>query len=309
LGLKLEDLSVGTSLPESKRRVTQEHINLYAEASKDFNPIHLDPEFARQADEYHGIISIGGDGTLHEIINGINLENQKVAIIPAGTINCLARFLGIRDAEYGMKMLGQGIPEKMDLISMTVYHPDGKMQHRFVWGFLTFGRLVNITTLAGKFRILPKFMRYFFSTILNHVICKKNRAKISMNNGTSRPVRFSSFIINNATASHFSSVPSWAMQDGTAELQIVNHNPVTQFIASFSRFIKLPLNFSWINGVKSLQCEFEKPADMMADGEIIKQVRRIELEVIRNKLEIVVPSGKELTYKIPGFYGKWKRYE
>jgi 3-hydroxybutyryl-CoA dehydratase len=55
VNLKLKDLNVGTSLPESKRRVTQEHINLYAEASKDFNPIHLDPEFARQA---------GLDGTI-----------------------------------------------------------------------------------------------------------------------------------------------------------------------------------------------------------------------------------------------------
>ena len=47
--LKPEELNIGTSLPESYRRVTQEHINLYAEASQDFNPIHLDPEFARQA--------------------------------------------------------------------------------------------------------------------------------------------------------------------------------------------------------------------------------------------------------------------
>lgn len=55
MGLKLKELNVGTSLPESKRRVTQEHINLYAEASKDFNPIHIDPEFARQ---------VGLDGTI-----------------------------------------------------------------------------------------------------------------------------------------------------------------------------------------------------------------------------------------------------
>ena len=55
MGLELGDLNVGTSLPESKRRVTQEHINLYAEASKDFNPIHIDPEFARRA---------GLDGTI-----------------------------------------------------------------------------------------------------------------------------------------------------------------------------------------------------------------------------------------------------
>lgn len=48
MALKVEGLGVGTSLPELKRRVTQAHINLYANASGDFNPIHLDPEFARQ---------------------------------------------------------------------------------------------------------------------------------------------------------------------------------------------------------------------------------------------------------------------
>ena len=44
--LKLKELSVGSSLTELKRRVTQKHINLYAAASGDFNPIHIDPEFA-----------------------------------------------------------------------------------------------------------------------------------------------------------------------------------------------------------------------------------------------------------------------
>lgn len=53
--LNLGELSIGMSLPELKRLVTQEHINLYAEASQDFNPIHIDPEFARQA---------GLDGTI-----------------------------------------------------------------------------------------------------------------------------------------------------------------------------------------------------------------------------------------------------
>jgi acyl dehydratase len=48
MGLKPEALKVGVSLPELKRQVTQEHINLYARASGDFNPIHIDPEFARK---------------------------------------------------------------------------------------------------------------------------------------------------------------------------------------------------------------------------------------------------------------------
>jgi 3-hydroxybutyryl-CoA dehydratase len=38
----------GTSLPEINKQVTQEDINLYARAAKDFNPIHIDPEFARK---------------------------------------------------------------------------------------------------------------------------------------------------------------------------------------------------------------------------------------------------------------------
>jgi 3-hydroxybutyryl-CoA dehydratase len=42
-----EELSTGLDLPELKREVTQEHIDRYAEASGDFNPIHIDPDFAR----------------------------------------------------------------------------------------------------------------------------------------------------------------------------------------------------------------------------------------------------------------------
>jgi 3-hydroxybutyryl-CoA dehydratase len=41
-------LKVGSALPEVKRHITQENINLYARASHDFNPIHIDAEFARQ---------------------------------------------------------------------------------------------------------------------------------------------------------------------------------------------------------------------------------------------------------------------
>ncbi|UCB43757.1 MAG: MaoC family dehydratase [Dehalococcoidales bacterium] len=55
MAIDLNGLSIDTSFPELRRQVTQEHVNLYAEASKDFNPIHIDPEFARQA---------GLDGTI-----------------------------------------------------------------------------------------------------------------------------------------------------------------------------------------------------------------------------------------------------
>ena len=44
----LSELKEGASLPELKKTVTQPDVNLYAEASRDFNPIHIDEEFARK---------------------------------------------------------------------------------------------------------------------------------------------------------------------------------------------------------------------------------------------------------------------
>jgi 3-hydroxybutyryl-CoA dehydratase len=45
---KLSELSEGMSLPVVQRTITQEKINRYAEASGDFNPIHINEEFARK---------------------------------------------------------------------------------------------------------------------------------------------------------------------------------------------------------------------------------------------------------------------
>jgi len=44
--LNSDELKTGLELPGFEKTVTQEEINLYARASGDFNPIHIDPEFA-----------------------------------------------------------------------------------------------------------------------------------------------------------------------------------------------------------------------------------------------------------------------
>jgi len=44
--MKVSELRDGMSLPAVQHIITQEKINLYAEASGDLNPIHIDEEFA-----------------------------------------------------------------------------------------------------------------------------------------------------------------------------------------------------------------------------------------------------------------------
>jgi len=44
----LTKIHEGTAIPSTVKHITQERINLYAEASGDFNPIHVDESFAVQ---------------------------------------------------------------------------------------------------------------------------------------------------------------------------------------------------------------------------------------------------------------------
>ncbi len=47
-GGQIAKLTAGMSLPEVRKLVKQQNINLYAQASGDFNPIHIDEDFARK---------------------------------------------------------------------------------------------------------------------------------------------------------------------------------------------------------------------------------------------------------------------
>lgn len=69
--------------------------------------------FAEEAKvkDFHTIVSVGGDRTLHEVVNGMAGGIQRLGIIPAGTGNDFARSLNIpSDAEDAMEVLIQEKP-------------------------------------------------------------------------------------------------------------------------------------------------------------------------------------------------------
>ena len=51
-------MNPGTVLPTVEKHITQEQIGKYAEASGDFNPIHIDPAFAAKT-QFGGTIAHG----------------------------------------------------------------------------------------------------------------------------------------------------------------------------------------------------------------------------------------------------------
>ncbi len=60
--LVFDKIELGYEIPEQSKHITQEKINKNAEASLDFNPIHIDPVWAKK-------VNLLGKGTT--IANGI----------------------------------------------------------------------------------------------------------------------------------------------------------------------------------------------------------------------------------------------
>jgi len=104
----MTDLKPGDSIPELKVTPDKYLPHRYAGASGDFNPIHIDPEFARQV------------GLPGNILHGLWMMAQVArgsAQLAAGDPRALKRL--------SVQFRGMGFPEQELVVSGTIKEADG----------------------------------------------------------------------------------------------------------------------------------------------------------------------------------------
>jgi diacylglycerol kinase (ATP) len=123
-------------------------------------PGHATKIASRVWGEYETIIAAGGDGTLHEVINGIDFSKNhvKLGIIPGGTSNDFARALGIPlDINKACKIIGNRNIRKIDLGSIN-----GKLFINIAGG----GNLTNISyAVPSKLKTYLGQLAYYAKSI------------------------------------------------------------------------------------------------------------------------------------------------
>jgi len=104
----MADLNVGDAIPELSVTPDKYLPHRYAGASGDFNPIHIDPEFARQV------------GLPGNILHGLWMMAQVArgsAQLAAGDPRALKRL--------SVQFRGMGFPEQELVVSGTIKEADG----------------------------------------------------------------------------------------------------------------------------------------------------------------------------------------
>jgi len=100
-------LIAGNDLPEIKKVITQQIINCYAEASRDFNPIHVNPTFAAKTPLggtiAHGMLSLAYISQLMTEVFGHHWGNSgklnvrfKNPARPGDTINIKGKITTVK---------------------------------------------------------------------------------------------------------------------------------------------------------------------------------------------------------------------
>jgi len=130
----------------------REH-GLHVDVIASTGPGHAS-ELAREAyaQNYRRFIAVGGDGTAHEILNGIFTHagaNARISLgfLPVGTGNSFLRDFAAQDsAEAALQALLQNRKRPVDLLRLT--HSKGEI---FAFNLLSVGFTADVATLTNRY--------------------------------------------------------------------------------------------------------------------------------------------------------------
>jgi diacylglycerol kinase (ATP) len=129
-------------------------------------------EIATSTEGYEILAVVGGDGTVNEVITGIMEHREprpRLAIIPGGTGNDIARNVGIHSMEDALAALHGKHIKSFDLIRIDCHH-DSKPTHRYAFLYVNVGFSPAPMMRPWMKRFLGPTAAYYLATLLQFMV-------------------------------------------------------------------------------------------------------------------------------------------
>jgi len=173
-----------------------------------------------------GLIIVGGDGSMHETINGLLDAGYEGAlgIIPAGTGNDGARNLGISADPTRAAHLDFARAPAVDVARVSTCDPSGEQHHRWFLNSLSVGTSARANRIAGSIGgVIRGALKYPIAGVL--ALCSRGPARYEVRVGGVRQFDGAALNVSVANGSGFGGglqiSPQSRPDDGSLELVII----------------------------------------------------------------------------------------
>ncbi|MCD8309596.1 MAG: diacylglycerol kinase family lipid kinase [Prevotellaceae bacterium] len=240
------------------------------------------------AERYFAVVAVGGDGTINEVARSLVDTPTALGIIPCGSGNGLARHLQVpMEAKRAVEVINEGATGFMDY---------GKINDTpfFCTCGIGFDAFVSLK-FAEAGRRGP--LTYLEKALLEILKYRPETYEVETDGSTSR---YQAFLIACGNASQYGNnayiTPQATVTDGLLDVTILE--PFTVLDApslAFQLFNKTIDQNSRIKTVRcrSLHIHRAKPGVVHFDGDPVMMGQDIEVNVIQNKLRVIMPDKVE----------------
>ncbi len=233
-------------------------------------------QLAREAcsQGYRRFLAVGGDGTAHEILNGVFARNpvaERIALgfLPLGTGNSFLRDFTKHGAEASLDALFANRTRAVDLVRLT--HASGKI---YSFNILSVGFTADVGALSNRVFKPLGHLGYLFGVFVGLVRFKRRAFVLRSDDETEWDTRRSLFLtFNNSkyTGGTMLIAPDATPSDGFIEF--VRWGPIGRF--GLLRMLPRLYSGTHLNhplasrkSVKHVEFNIPVPVDVLIDGEI-----------------------------------------
>lgn len=246
------------------------------------NAMHASELALEAVGQYDYVVAVGGDGTVNEIASSIVGTDTALGIIPFGSGNGLARFLGIpMDTGEAIKTLNK---EKVELID------SGKLNGQYFFNMAGMGFDAHISEVFShdKTRGFGAYIRSAFHEIANY------KSEIYQLEIDGVAYEREAFMLSFANSSQYGNnahvSPNASVQDGLLDVCIIKPFPLYRFIEMGLRmFTKTSESSKYVEIIraKHIMVRRGKSGAVHLDGEPQMLGADAEINVVPGSLKII----------------------
>jgi diacylglycerol kinase family enzyme len=243
---------------------------------------------------YDGFIAVGGDGTISEVINGVEGAVSRLGFIPAGTGNGLARDLALNSEHRAVRALCRPHFTPLDLIVLR-YRGASGWRRRFLISTSGFGYVAGATELAlGPLKRFHR-VRYAVAAFLQAWRQRPFRVRMRLDDQPWEELTLTTLVVHNTRhVGPFLLFPQARIDDGKLDVLLGRRSIAGQLLEDLAVLTKTYFfTHSERRQARRVEIELDRPGTLMADGDLIGGVQAIAYEVLPGKLSCCVGAAAQ----------------